>query len=114
MRNLGIYFPKPLSREDVASLGVSLGGRPMSDSTQLFGEPPEAAYLDPETDLTNGCFDDDELNQLAATLGFQPASYVSVHMSSTEAGYREALRVATALSERWCGKIDYSGVGGAK
>jgi hypothetical protein len=112
MRNLGVFFPVTIPVKDLANMGSRLGGVPVDASTQQFGEIPEAAYLDLATDLANACFDDDELDDLQLQLGFTPAAYVSVHMSSTKAAFERALLIARTLSERWSGKIDYSGAGG--
>ena len=112
MRNLGVFLPQTLSVGDLANLGLSLGGIAIGASTQQFGESPEAAYLDLATELSNGCFDDDEFRQLQSQLGFTPEAYLSIHMSSTKAAFDRALGIARVIRERWGGAIDYSGAGG--
>jgi hypothetical protein len=111
MRNLGIFSPVAINIQALAELGISLGGIPIDNSMQQFGEIPSAAYLDLATDLSNGCFDDYEFHQLQSQLGFPPAAYVSIHMGSTQAAFARAFRIAEAILERWGGSIDYSGAG---
>lgn len=113
MRNLGVFLRAAVSVTELADLGLDLGGVPIDESTQQFGEIPAAAYLDLATDLSNGCFDQDEFSQLQLQLGFTPAAYVSIHMSSTQAAFDKAFDIARSICERWGGSIDYSGAGGS-
>lgn len=112
MRNLGLFFPAKLDVGALTNLGVELGGQWIDDATLRFGENPCAAYLDLDTNLSNGCFDNEEFQLLRNQLGFDPEAYVSIHMDNTRAAFDRALSIAESLQARWSGKIDYSGAGG--
>lgn len=112
MKNLGIFLPVPIRVDELATLGLELGGSQIGEATLRFGEIPEEAYLDLATDLSNGCFDEEEFVMLQAQLGFTPASYVSIHLNYTQPAYVAALKIAGSIQERWGGAIDYSGAGG--
>lgn len=64
MKNIGLFVPLSTCIDDLTKLGLSLGGQPIDKATLRFGEIPEEAYLDLSTDLSNGCFDDDEFKTL--------------------------------------------------
>lgn len=113
MKNLGIFLPMLVSVDELTILGFSLGGELIGEGTLRFGEIPEEAYLDLSTDLSNGCFDDEEFKALQLQLGFVPASYVSVHMNYTQSAFEKALNVVRKIQERWGGNIDYSAAGGS-
>jgi hypothetical protein len=112
MKNLGLFLPVSIRVEELAKLGFELGGEPIGESTLRFGEIPEEAYLDLATDLSNGCFDEEEFAVLQGQLGFVPASYVSIHLNYTRPAYFTALKVAGSIQERWGGAIDCSAAGG--
>lgn len=112
MKNLGLFLPVVIKPDELAKLGVELGGELIGESTLRFGNIPEEAYLDLTTDLSNGCFDVDEFAVLQTQLGFAPASYVSIHLNYTQPAFLLALKVAGSIRERWGGAIDYSGAGG--
>lgn len=112
MKNLGLFLPVSLTVDELAKLGLELGGEQIGESTLRFGQIPEEAYLDLATDLSNGCFDEEEFTVLTAQLGFAPACYVSIHLNYTRPAYLNALTLAGSIQERWGGTIDYSGAGG--
>lgn len=112
MKNLGIFLPVPVRVDELASLAFELGGNQIGEATLRFGEIPEEAYLDLATDLSNGCFDEEEFVMLQGQLGFTPASYISIHLNYTQPAYDVALKIAGSIQERWGGSIDYSGAGG--
>ena len=112
MKNLGIFLPVSIRVDELAKLGSELGGKQIGEATLRFGEIPEEAYLDLATDLSNGCFDDEEFAVLHEQLGFAPASYVSIHLNYTQPAYVTALKLAGVIKEHWGGAIDYSGAGG--
>jgi hypothetical protein len=112
MKNLGIFLPVPILVDELAKLGIELGGKQIGEATLRFGEIPEEAYLDLATDLSNGCFDEEEFVMLQTQLGFTPASYVSIHLNYTQPAYAAALKIAECVRDRWGGVIDYSGAGG--
>jgi len=112
MKNLGLFLPVVIEVNELARLGSELGGEPIGESTLRFGDFPDEAYLDLNTDLSNGCFDEDEFAILQTQLGFAPASYVSIHLNYTQAAFLLALKVAESIQKRWGGAIDYSGAGG--
>lgn len=89
-----------------------LAGYLSGESTLRFGSQPNEAYLEVDSNLNNGCFDDEEFQALQQDLGFPPASYVSVHMNYSQEAYTLALTIAKAVQERWGGQVDYSGAGG--
>jgi hypothetical protein len=113
MKNLGLFLPVTISIDELANLGLALGGKPIGESTLRFGAIPEEAYLDLTTDLSNACFDEEEFEALQTQLGFAPAAYVSIHMNYSQPAFATALNVALSIQERWGGKIDYSGAGGS-
>lgn len=112
MKNLGLFLPVAIEVDDLARFAGELGGEQIGESTLRFGNIPEEAYLDLTTDLSNGCFDEDEFAVLQTQLGFAPVSYVSIHLNYTQPAFRLALKVAESIQERWGGAIDYSGAGG--
>lgn len=113
MKNLGLFLPVSVRVDELEKLGFELGGQRIGESTLRFGEIPQEAYLDLATDLSNGCFDEEEFAVLQAQLGFVPVSYVSIHLNYTEPALFTALKVAGSIQERWGGAIDYSGAGGS-
>lgn len=113
MKNLGVFSRSRIEVHELTELGLSLGGQPIDGATLRFGEIPEEAYLDLSTDLSNGCFDDDEFKTLEHQLSYPPASYVSIHLNYTEPALKRALEIARAIQARWGGDIDYSGAGGS-
>jgi len=113
MRNLGLFFPTAVTVEELAAFGLVIGGISISESTLRMGEDPDEAYLDLHTELSNGCFDEEEFGMLFKLLGFAPVAYVSIHMNRSEAAFEMAESIARSLRERWGGSIDYSGAGGS-
>ena len=63
-RNLGIFSRALITQDDLMTFGLGLGGRELGASALVFGEFPEAAYLGLETDLSGGCFDGEEIQEL--------------------------------------------------
>lgn len=113
MKNIGVFSRCQIGVDELTELGLSLGGIPIGNTTLRLGQIPEEAYLDLSTDLSNGCFDEDEFQTLERQLGFPPVSYVSIHMNYTEPAFSRALEVARAIQARWGGDLDYSGAGGS-
>lgn len=112
MKNVGIFLPVKIGIQDLIEIGVSQGGIKISESTFRFGDIPEEAYLNLSTDLSNGCFDDDELKILQAQLGYTPVSYIDIEMNYTKSAFNRAMNIAREVQKRWGGEIDYSGVTG--
>ncbi len=112
MKNIGLFSRCRIGVDELTELGLSLGGRPIGNATLRFGQMPDEAYLDLSTNLSNGCFDEDEFKALELQLGYPPVSYVSIHMNYTGRAFSRALEVARAIQARWGGDVDYSGAGG--
>ena len=113
MKNIGIFSRRQIEVDELRVLGLSLGGEPIDSATLRFGQIPEEAYLDLSTDLSNGCFDEEDFKTLELQLGYPPVSYVSIHLNYTQPAFEKALEIARAIQQRWSGDIDYSGAGGS-
>ena len=85
----------------------------MDSTTLLFGQIPEEVYLGLSTELSNGCFDDEEFRVLEKRLGYAPVSYISIHMNYTPQAFSRAVEVAREIQKQWGGLVDYSGAGGS-
>ena len=112
MKNLGVFMPSVVDLAELERLGLSLGGIAISEKAMRFGNHPNEAYLDLNTELSNGCFDEEEFRALINDLGFTPESYVSVHMNYSREAYLLALKIAKSIKSRWDGEVDFSGAGG--
>jgi hypothetical protein len=118
MRDIGVFTAKTVPTEQLIAfvrsyaLRVGLPFEKRQDES-VVGHPPDVLYVFDTTTASNGYFSKAEKEAIESKLTSTVQSYLSVHFASTDVAFNLANDLASELSRKWKGIIDYSGTGGA-
>jgi len=117
MRDLGVFTSKPISSDELVEFACAYArraGRSFEKRSEVsvVGTPPDVLYLADATAVQNGYFAEEEKAVVTARLGADPAGYVSIHFTSSDAAAGLADEMAKEIGRLWEGIVDYSGAGG--